>query len=153
MSRKDGSTVCQIEQTFRVPLEFAYRWCTDYTTEDGKLSGDGNLRKILRKSSRTIVYEDLYDNPEGWFWSRQTVKLHPPNRWTARAEGNYRTWDLVYTLRRLDDSTTKFRFWGRRRPSGLGRRNPSQKDLRQELHKMWSNFARAMEADYRRHRT
>ena len=152
MPVKGGGTVYQIEHAFHVPLNFAYRWCTDYTTDDGKLAGDGHLRRIVSKSARVIVYEDLYDNPEGWFWSRQTVALHPPNRWTARAEGNYRSWELEYTLSRIDDSATRFRFWGRRRAVGLGIRNPSQAAMKQELTEMWSHYGRAMEADYRRTR-
>ncbi len=152
MPKDDGSAIYQIEQVFQVPLDFAFRWCTDYTPEDGKLAGDGHLRRILQKKGRFIVYEDLYDYPEGWFWSRQTVMLHPPNRWTATADGNYRTWDLVYTLSRVDDSTTRFRFWGRRRAVGLGKRNPSQRAMTQELHEMWANYGRAMEGAYRSQR-
>lgn len=149
MPRRGRGTVYRIERSFGVPLAFAFRWCTDYTPEDGKLAGDGHLRRILRKSPRITVFEDLYDYPEGWFWSRQTVTLHPPNRWTARADGNYRTWDLEYSLRRIDDTTTRFRFWGLRRAAGLGTRNPPQRAMKKELGDMWSNYARAMESDYR----
>lgn len=138
----------KIRQVFRVPLPFAFGWCTDFSTEDGRLAGDGHQRRLLSRRGRTIIYETLYEEPQGWSWSRQTVRLHPPDRWTARAEGNYRTWDLVYTLRALDDDSTEFRFWGRRRPVGLGAKNPSQKAMKDELTKMWQNFGKAMEREY-----
>jgi hypothetical protein len=142
--------VYQIRQTFRVPLPFAYRWCTDYTPDDGELAGDAHRRRILSRSGRRVVYETLYDYPEGWFWSRQTVTLHPPNRWTATADGNYRTWDLVYTLKPLGKELTEFTLRGVRTPVGLGKKNPSQRAMKAELHEMWRNFGKAMRADYLR---
>lgn len=139
-----------IRRTFDVPLDFAYRWCTDYRAFDGRLSKEGNRRLILRKTRRQVVYEDLTQGPDGWFWSRQTVTLHPPDRWTATAEGNYRTWELDYRLRARADGRTEFTMRGLRRPFLLGAKNPSQRTLTAELQRMWRNFGEAMESDYRR---
>ena len=133
-----------------MPIDFAFRWCTDYTPEDGQLAGDGHARRILSRSGRRVVYETLYDYPEGWAWSRQTVTLHPPNRWTATAVGNYRNWDLVYMLRPRGRAITEFTFHGVRTPVGLARKNPSQRALNAELHEMWQHFGRAMRTDYLR---
>ena len=144
------STVYQIRQTFRVPLDFAFRWCTDYSPRDGVLAGDGHKRRILSRARRRVVYETLYDYPDGWFWSRQSVSLHPPDRWTATAEGNSRHWDLIYTLRPLGPRTTEFTFRGVRTPTGVGRENPSQQEMKAELNAMWKNFGRAMERDFQR---
>lgn len=149
MSPQGPVEVYEIRRTFNVPLDFAYRWCTDFTNEDGQLSKEGNFRQLLKRTSRTVVYEDLYPTPNGWMWSRQTVTLRPPNRWTAVAEGNYRRWDLVYTLRSLEDGRTEFTFHGKRRPQHMSRRNPSHRQLEGELHRMWKNFGSAMEKDYR----
>ncbi len=140
----------QIRKVFQVPLRFAFRWCTDYTPEDGELAGDAHQRRILSRSGRRIVYETLYDYPEGWFWSRQTVRLRPPSRWTATANGNYRTWDLIYTLKPLGKELTEFTLRGVRTPVGLGKKNPSQRAMKAELNEMWENFGNAMRADYRR---
>lgn len=146
------SDVYEIRAQFRVPLDYAFRWCTDYRPFDGRLSKEGNLRRILRRSRRQVIYEDLTPAPEGWVWSRQTVTLHPPDRWTATARGNYRTWELEYRLRSRPDGTTEFTMRGLRRPFLLGSKNPSQRSLRAELTRMWRNFGQAMEADYRRPR-
>jgi hypothetical protein len=144
--------VYQIRMTFRAPLRFAYAWCTDYSEEDRKLEGDPGSRQIIRKGARTVVYEDLNETPHGWMWSRQTVTLHPPDRWTATADGNYRTWKLDYSLRELPDGRTEFTMRGRRRATPLGGRNPSKTALEQELREMWDNLGRALERDYRAHR-
>jgi hypothetical protein len=144
--------VYEIRQVFEVPRDFAYRWCTDYTPEDGLLARDGHRRRILSRTKRRVVYETLYDYPAGWFWSRQTVTLHPPDRWTATAHGNYRTWDLVYTVKPLDPTTTAFTLRGIRTPVGLSKKNPSQRSVKAELNAMWRNFGRAMRSDYLRAR-
>ncbi len=139
----------EVRTVFRAPLDFAYAWCTDYTPEDRKLEGDPGSRQILRKGRRTVVYEDLNETPDGWMWSRQTVTLHPPDRWHATAVGNYRTWVLDYALRELPDGRTEFTMRGRRRATPLGRRNPPKSVLEKELHEMWANLGRALERDFR----
>ena len=138
----------EIRRTFRAPVDFVFAWCTDYTARDRKLQGEVGFRQILRKTSRGAVYEDLTDTPHGWEWSRQTVAFHPPNRWTATAVGNYRTWNLEYSLRELTDGRTEFHMRGKRRATSLGR-NPSKASLERELHTMWRNLGRALERDYR----
>lgn len=142
----------EIRATFRAPLDFAYAWCTDYTTDDRKLEGDPGARQIIRKSCRTVVYEDMNETPHGWMWSRQTVTLRPPNRWHAIAEGNYRTWVLDYSLRELSDGRTEFTMRGRRRATPLGVRNPPKTVLEKELRTMWRNLGQALERDYRAQR-
>lgn len=140
----------QIRRTFRAPLPFVYAWCTEYTAEDRRLGGDPGARQIIRKGSRTVVYEDLNETPHGWMWSRYTVTLHPPDRWHAVAVGNYRTWNLDYSLRDLHNGRTEFTLRGKRRSTPLGVRNPSKHELETELHAMWRSFGRALERDYQR---
>jgi hypothetical protein len=142
-------SVYKIKRTFRAPIDFSYAWCTDYTSTDRKLQGDPGARKILRKTSRTAVYEDLNETPHGWMWSRQVVTFHPPRRWTAVAVGNYRTWNLDYSLRALPDGSTEFTMRGERRATRLGGRNPPKAVLEKELQTMWRNLGKALERDYR----
>ncbi len=144
-----ATTVYQIRTTFAVPREFAFAWCTDYTEADRVLQGEEGSRQILRKGARTVVYEDLTPTDQGWMWSRQTVTLRPPNRWTAKAIGNYRTWDLFYSLRQLPNGRTEFTLRGRRRATPLGGKNPPKAVLEKELRTVWRNLGAAMERDYR----
>ena len=147
--------VYQIRMKFDAPLPFAYAWCTDYTSDDRRLEGDPGSRQIIRKGARKVVYEDLNETPHGWMWSRQTVTLLPPDRWNAVAMGNYRKWDLEYSLRSLPNGQTEFTMRGKRQSTPLGVRNPSKRALENELTEMWDNLRRALEKDYRdslRHR-
>jgi hypothetical protein len=140
--------VYQIKRTFHAPMDFAFKWCTDYTDADRKLQGEKGSRQILKKTSRGAVYEDLTPTADGWMWSRQTVTFHPPNEWRAIANGNYRTWKLVYSLRELPNGQTEFTMRGKRRSTPLGVKNPPKAVLEKELHTMWRNLGRALERDY-----
>lgn len=146
-------SIYEVKEIFRVPLDFAYRWCTDYTEADRELEGDPGSRQIIRKNSRTAVYEDLNETPHGWMWSRQTVTFRPPNRWHAVAIGNYRTWNLDYSLRELPGGRTEFSMRGERRATPLGVKNPPKTVLERELQAMWRNLGRALERDYRASRS
>ena len=142
----------EIRQKFRAPLEYVFAWCTDYTTEDPRLEGERYQRQILARSRRRVVYEDLTDSPGGWMWSRQTVTLMPPDRWTAEANGNYRSWKLDYRLRALPGHRTELRLVGLRRATPLGAPNPARATLERELRLSWRRFARAAERAYRQGR-
>ncbi len=46
----------RVQVAFHVPLEFAFRWCTDYTPEDAALEGESYSRKIVERSGRRVVF-------------------------------------------------------------------------------------------------
>lgn len=145
----DSISIYEIRRVFRAPLPFVYAWCTDYTNADRRLQGDPGSRQIIKKTSRTAVYEDLNETPHGWMWSRQTVTFYPPDRWRATAVGNYRTWNLEYCLRELPDGQTEFTMRGERRATPLGVKNPPRAVLEKELQIMWRNLGNALERSYR----
>lgn len=142
----------EVETTFRAPIEFAFRWCTDYSPADPRIERDTYTRRILSRGRRTVVYQDLGDHAGGWFLNLQTVTLHPPSYWHAESVGNYRTWSIDYRLRALPDGTTRFRFRGFRTPTPLDKDPPRADAVQENLRELWQRFGRALEADYRRSR-
>ena len=140
----------EVHVEFRAPLAFAYRWCTDYSNDDPALEGSDGARRVLERSERRVVYEDLEATPTGWMWSHWTVRLAPPDRWHGEARGNYRSWSLDYRLSALGPARTAFRLKGRRTPMLLGTVNPPKARLERELTVMWKRLGRALEADYRK---
>ncbi|HKV90857.1 MAG TPA: hypothetical protein VJQ43_06675 [Thermoplasmata archaeon] len=153
MSGVGEGSLYQVRVEFDAPLEFVYRWCTDYSSQDPKLEKDEYTRRLIRRSRREVVYEDLSEAKGGWMWSRMTVTLRPPDRWHAEAFGSHRTWRLDYTLRPLGAGRTELTLRGRRRPTELGGRNPPKARLERELAASWANFARALRRDYHREGT
>lgn len=139
-----------VRTTFRAPLPFVLRWCTDYSPEDSGLEGDAFRRQILERTSRRVVYEDLDTSVGGWLWSRWVVTIQPPDRWHGESVGNYRKWDVDYRLTPLADGRTQLTLRGQRTPFALGRKSPSKTAIEKNLAKSWERFARALESDYRK---
>jgi len=144
------SRVYQVRTTFRAPMAFVLGWCTDFTSEDAGLEGDKFRRRVIERSRRKIVYEDLDDTPTGWVWSRWTVTVQPPDRWHGDSVGSVRGWSVDYRLKPLVDGRTRFTMHGRRFPLGLGTNNPPKRDLESDLSENWRRLGRALEADYRK---
>jgi len=144
--------VYEFRSKFRASLPFVYAWCTDYTPKDPGLEGDSYVRRVLERSRRRVVFEDLHDEPGGWTWSHYDVTLLPPRRWHAEAVGSHRTWSIDYELSERPGGTTELWFRGVRRATALAGKNPPKAELEQELRAMWARFGRALEKDYRKNR-
>ncbi len=137
--------------SFRAPLPFVFRWCTDYRSDDARREGEVYRRKVLVRSPRRVVYEDLDELPDGaWFWTRHVVTLEPPDHWHSESIGNRREYRLDYRLRELDDGRTELVFVGRRRPTGLGAKNPTAASFQREMERGWTKFRTELERDYRK---
>ena len=149
MKELTAPRVYEFRSTFRAPLPFVFAWCTDYTPEDPHLEGEEFTRRILARSRRRIVYEDLYDEPTGWMWSHYDVTVLPPRRWHADVAGSHRTWSIDYVLSERPGGSTELWFRGVRRATALAGKNPPKAKLEQDLRGMWKRYGRALEADYR----
>jgi len=149
MPRKPTATTYEFRSTFQAPLPYVFRWCTDYSPEDPRLEKENYTRRVLSRSARRVIFEDLYDEPVGWVWSHDVVTLSPPDHWHADIVGTHREWTIDYRLHVLPDGRTGLSFRGRRRPTPLGGRNPPKPQLVRELKALWRNFGRALERDYR----
>ncbi len=148
-SRMGKGDEARIRVAFRVPLEFAFDWCTDYTPRDAALEGESYERRILERTPRRVVFEDLEDTPSGWVWGRDVVTLRPPNRWHMEGVGSHRDVTADYRLTRLADGRTELelRWW--RRPKLLGKPIPRAQREKEGI-RAWKRFGAAMERDYRR---
>lgn len=142
--------VYEVRATFDAPLEFVYRWCTDYTPQDARLEGEDYERRILRRARSEVVYEDLEESKQGWFWARHVVRLMPPNRWHSDSVGSHRATSLDYRLSRLPGKRTQLILRARRRPYGIGGKNPSKSEWERSVAAAWKKFGRAIERDYKR---
>jgi hypothetical protein len=145
----------RVSLDFRAPLKFAYAWCTDYTPEDAAIAGEdkafGLQRRIVMRTPRKVVFENLYDHGAGWAWERHTVTLSPPDRWHSDGFGNYHETHLDYRLTELPRGWTRFdmRWWSK--PTGLSRGpRTAEAVVERFVLRLWRLRARALEHDYRR---
>src|SRR3989454_5298561 len=143
--------VSHIRVSSRAPIDFVFAWCTDYTPGDAALEKEAYERKIIERTSRSVVFEDLEESTDGWDWSRAVVSLRPPNRWHMNGIGNNRDVVADYVLSSLPDGRTRLDLRWKRRPHG-----PDAKLTKAEREasstRAWKRFASALEADYKRSR-
>ncbi|MCI4348755.1 MAG: hypothetical protein L3J93_00840 [Thermoplasmata archaeon] len=140
----------EIHATFRAPLGFVYRWCTDYRTDDARLEGETYERKILHRSRTKVVYEDLQNSKEGWWWAHHDVRLDPPDHWRSDSVGSHRAYSLDYRLSERPGDRTELVLRARRRPYGVGENNPPKGTWERNTTNLWKNFGRNLEKDYTR---
>jgi hypothetical protein len=146
--------VYEIQQAFRAPLPYVYRWLTDYSSQDPDLEKGNYQRKVIERSRRHAVLEDLTETKDGWEWYRTVVTLHPPDRWHAELRGNVPDWSLDYRLTpRAPDRTLLTIRW-RMRPQALlpRRRIPPKAATLRMMRGLWKNFAQSLEREYRQNR-
>jgi len=137
-----------VEVSFRAPLPYVFSWCTDYTPGDAKLEGESYQRKVLRRTRRQVIFEDLEESPRGWSWARYEVELQPPDRWHMEATGNHVQVVGDYQLTARPDGRTQLDLWWRRRP-GLLEFTPRPKEATERSGTLgWRSFARELEKDY-----
>jgi hypothetical protein len=141
-----------ISTTFRAPLAYAFRWCTDYAVDDARREKEEYTRKIISRTGRRVVLEDLVDSPNGWNWARHEITIEPPDRWHSDSVGSHRAVWIDYALTALGPERTRLDVRWRREPTFLGAR-VAKPVLERSAKKGWDNFARALERDYRRERT
>jgi hypothetical protein len=143
-----------VRVSFEAPLDFVYRWCTDYSPADPGLEGEAYQRKVLSASPKEVLYEDLMESPAGgWLWSRWRVTLKPPGGWHGEAIGSSRDWSVDYRLRARSPTRTELTLRGRRRPARLAGKGPTPAQVQAGLEGEWRSFKKALEADFRRSRT
>jgi len=145
-----GGPEFRIRIAFRVPPEFAFAWCTDYSPEDGKLEKESYRRKVVERTPRRVVFEDLEEAKDGWIWSREIVELRPPNRWHMDGVGNRRDVVADYLLTRLPDGRTQLDLRWKRRPRVPTAVKTTKTQREAGALQAWKHFRTAMERDYRR---
>jgi hypothetical protein len=141
--------VYHVELDFDAPRDFAFRWCTDYRGDDATASKERFERRVLHRSRRRVVFEDLGWTPRGWIWRHSDVTLRPPGRWHAETYGSFRTGRVDYALTPLPGDRCRFSLTFHRRPFPVHPEQPSKRALERELVRMWTNYGRALARDYR----
>lgn len=148
MPKKPVGRMYEVRTKFRAPLGFVFRWCTDYSGQDGELSGEGYARKLLRRTRNLVVFEDLYTTDDGWVWIHREVSLRPPDGWHADSVGSDRALSVDYRLESVPDGGTLLTIRARRRPYGIGRRNPAKSVWERGVARNWGRLGRVLDRDY-----
>ena len=147
-----GGPEYRVRVSFRAPLDFAFAWCTDYTPDDARLEGETYQRKIVERTPRRVIFEDLEETKAGWVWSRDVVVLRPPNRWHMKGVGNKRDVEADYVLTALPDGRTGLDLRWSRRSTEAGGAKLTKAEREASGLTAWKRFGAAMERDYKHSR-
>ena len=143
---------CDLKVTFRAPLRFVYSWCTDFHPSDSKLEKEDYVRKIVERTSRKIIFEDLQEMQDGWSWQRATVSLYPPNRWHMDNIGNHRDVKADYVLTGAPEDRTRLHLRWKVWPKTAAASKLTRTERERSVASAWKKFAAALETDYKRSR-
>jgi hypothetical protein len=139
-----------VKAEFRAPMSYVYSWCTDFDPADDRREKEHYTRKIIERSRRQVVFEDLVDSDDGWNWARHVVTLHPPNRWHSDSVGTHREATIDYLLTPLAGDRTRLDLRWKRVPTALASAPASKAAIERSATQGWRNFARVLEKDYRK---
>jgi hypothetical protein len=144
-----------VSVVFHAPLPFVFAWCTDYSPNDANLAGEDKMihlrRRIVSRTARQVVFENMYDEGRGWAWERHTVTLKPPNRWHSDGFGNYHEAHLDYRLKELPNDRTEFDMRWRSRSTSLSKgRLPPRETVERFVQELWHRRGQVLEREYQK---
>jgi hypothetical protein len=65
-------------QSFDVPAEQAYLWCTDFRPQDHQLMRHGNAdREVIHVSDDVVILQEVFHTPKGDLEKQKLVHLYP----------------------------------------------------------------------------
>ena len=139
-----------VTKVLNAPLNFAFKWCTDYRSSDPKITGSGNKRKILEKTKARVIYTVGYKSGERSLNAVNIVTLNPPRSWHLDSRGEEDDEVGDYKLSSLGPSKTKLdmKFTEEWKTQDY----PSNTEYIKQIHDVWSKYAAALEKDYRKRR-
>lgn len=137
-------------RVFDAPVKFVYDWCTDYSSEDSKITKAKYPRIILEKSKERAVYASYKKGSDGKpKLAVRIVTLHPKKfAWHLDyfAEEDLEVGE--YKLTRLGASSTRLDMVLKNKwKKGKG---PSRKEFEESAKSVWDKYVPALERDYRK---
>jgi len=143
--------VYRVRIDFDAPLDYVFRWCTDYRADDPKRAQENFVRRVLERKRRSFVLQDLWKTPTIWYLNHNRTTLYPPDRWHVDSFGTLRTLSIDYQLHPLSRRRTRLEIRLLRRPTEAFPSQPSRAAYEGDLDRLWRHYARSLNQDYRAH--
>ena len=141
-------------QHFAVPALDAYKWCTDYRSNDFRLMGLNGKRSIKPISADAIILIDTFNNDGKLITKKKLVRLDPNKfSWTnTHLAGPNKHSQFLYQITAEEERSSRLEFTGLQ--IDYGRQKISQKEIasltrkyREEDSMIWKRLAKEMEKD------
>lgn len=145
----------QFSQSFDVPAETAYQWCTDYQPDDWGRMGKKGTRRIERLNADTLILTDTVTGESGPVTKKRLVRLNADRlAWTnTHLAGPNRHSQFWYQIVAVGRGKSRLDFTGLqvnygKRPSA-SRTAEMTKELKKDDSGAWVLLAQEMSKDLR----
>jgi hypothetical protein len=145
-----GTTTVRVSLVIRAPSRYVYDWCTDYRSDDARLSSRRprpSFRVIRISPRRVLRIRVARGSDRDPRIAVDLVRLDPPRSWhldqideVDRESVDYRVSTVGRARTRLHLLVTEH--W-------VTPEFPTRGALRAQVTKTWARFVAALEADYR----
>jgi hypothetical protein len=145
-----GTTTVRVSLVIRAPSRYVYDWCTDYRSDDGRLS-NGRSRpnfRVIRVSLRRLVRIRVSRGPgRDPALAVESIRLNPPRAWHMDQIDEADQQSMDYRVSAAGRARTRLQLLSTER--WLTPDFPTREALRAQITQTWTRFAAAIEADYR----
>jgi len=138
----------KVSKTINAPLEYVFKWCTDFSEDDPKITGSKSQRKILEKTKKRVIYAQLYKAEDGTQKvAIDIVTLKSPTSWHLDYFGEEDNETGEYKLNRLGKSKTRLDMVFKEKWKNV-KKIPTRRELVKDVNAVWDKYVSALEADY-----
>lgn len=136
----------KVSKKINAPLEYVYKWCTDFREDDPKIIGSKTIRTILQKNQERVIWYVKYKDGKGFAEGVRLVTLRPPNAWHLDTCGDGREIG-DYVLKSLGKNKTRLDM--RFTVTYDSKKDVEDKDeWEADSDKHWTIYKKALEADF-----
>ena len=139
----------QVTKTIKAPIKYVYEWCTDFRSDDGKLSSSKPRHEVIHVGSNRVVRIISRVTPiESPTVVVELVRLIPPDAWHKEQIGVTDLDAVDYKLARLGPGRTRVTLSLTER--WMTRKHPTRSQWVRDANRFWDNLVAALEEDYRK---
>ena len=141
--------VIKVSKAVNAPLPYVYSWCTDFRSDDPKITGSTSERIVLQKTRKRVIYTQIYTGADG---KRKVglsiVTLRPPRSWHLDFFGEEDDETGEYRLKSLGKDKTRLDMVFREKWKKAMVKVPSVEEQVKNTDRVWDKYIAALEKEY-----
>ena len=138
----------RVTKVAEAPIQYVYDWCTDYRTDDGRLSRSKPRFKVIRAGSNRVARVRISSGGSATpAVAVELVRLRPPDAWHVDQIDEADLNSVDYKLTRLGPNRTRIVLSFNER--WMTPEHPTRREWLQGANNFWDRLVVALEADFK----
>jgi hypothetical protein len=139
----------EVSKSINASPKFVYKWCTDFSEDDPKITGSSSVRKVLEKTKKRAIYVVDYEGADGTRkFNVNIVSLVPQkNAWHLDQFGEEDNETGDYKVKGLGKNKTRLDMVFREKWKNIAK-IPSIEEQVKQTNEVWDKYVAALEKDY-----